>query len=69
MTMTFHEFQAHEMRYDPELDGVWIDDEGKPAVFLGRNTIIKALGLLPAEAGLRFPIGQVQKERKKRSKR
>lgn len=47
--MSYHNFSASKLMYDYEADGVWIYDiDDDPLVFLGRNTIIKALGLLPS---------------------
>ena len=42
----YHEFEAHDMRYDISRDGVWIMDEGEEVVFLGRTTIIKLVDKL-----------------------
>jgi hypothetical protein len=37
--------------YDAEADGVWIqDDKGVPTIFLYRNIIIRAVGLLPTDS-------------------
>ena len=46
----YTEFISGGLSYDGERDGVWIHDEaGNVVVFLGRNTLIKALVLLPPE--------------------
>lgn len=41
----YDQFEVKAMAYDPERDGVWIDNQ----VFLPRNVIIWAIGLLSGE--------------------
>lgn len=48
--LSYQKFNAGKLVYDHEQDGIWIyDEEDDPAVFLGRNVILDALALLPAD--------------------
>lgn len=44
----FTEVSAAQVAYDPQKDGVWIQDGLERLAFFPRNIIISMLGVLPA---------------------